>query len=149
MRVRDIMTTKVHTVTAEKKASVVQEIMEWARLRHVPVVDRGNHVIGVISQRDILQASLSPLSTHFVEVQRHQHLAQVQAGTIMHQPVQVIGPDNLVQEAAGLLRRSKIGCLPVVEQDLLVGIVTEYDLLHVLERLPSAVLDSVEPKVTC
>jgi len=66
MRVRDIMTTKVFTIGADKKAFVAKEIMEWAHVHHIPVVDSSNRVVGIISHRDILRASLSALDTRFV-----------------------------------------------------------------------------------
>jgi len=48
MRVRDIMTTKVFTIGADKKAFVAKEIMEWAHVRHIPVVDSSNRVVGIL-----------------------------------------------------------------------------------------------------
>ncbi len=137
MRVRGIMTTKVLTITPEKTTLVVQEIMDWAKVRHVPVVDRHRRVIGIVSRGDILRASLSSVDDHFSEVERKQYLTQVHVAAVMHQHVLTIDPDALVQEAAGLLRRTRIGCLPVVEEDRLVGIVTPYDLLRLVEALPS------------
>jgi CBS domain-containing protein len=142
MRVRDIMTTKVFTIRSDKKAFVAKEIMEWAHIRHVSVVDAGNRVVGVISNRDILRASLSALDTRFAEAERRQHLTSAPAIAIMHGPARTIGPDASVQEAAALMRRLKVGCLPVVEGDCLIGIVTEHDVLGLVERLPPGALPS-------
>jgi CBS domain-containing membrane protein len=148
MRVRDIMTTKVFTIGADKKAFVANEIMEWAHIRHIPVVDTSNRVVGIISHRDILRASLSALGTHFAEAERRQHLSGAPSLAIMHHPARTIGPDASVQEAAGMMRRFKFGCLPVVEENRLVGIVTEYDILRLVEQLPPDALTSGEPSAT-
>lgn len=145
MLVRDIMTTKVFTIGADKKAVVASEIMEWAHVRHVPVVDGSRRVVGIISHRDILRASLSALDTQFAKAERRQHLSGAPALAIMHQPAHTIGPDASVQEAAATMRRHKFGCLPVVENDRLVGIVTEYDILRLVEELPPGVLAPGKP----
>ena len=148
LRVRDIMTTKVFTLGDDKKAFVAQEIMEWAHVRHIPVVDKNNRVVGIISHRDILKASLSALGTRFAEVERKQHLSDAPALAIMHHPARTIEPDATVQEAAGIMRRHKFGCLPVVTDGRLVGIVTEYDILQLVERLPPGALRPGTPPAT-
>ena len=148
MRVRDIMTTKVFTIGADKKAFVANEIMEWAHIRHIPVVDASNRVVGIISHRDVLRASLSALSTQFAEAERRQHLSGAPALAIMHHPARTIDPDASVQQAAGVMRQFKFGCLPVVKDDRLVGIVTEYDILQLVEQLPPDALPSGTPPPT-
>ncbi len=148
MHVRDIMTTKVFTIRADKQAFVAKEIMEWAHIRHIPVVDTSNRVVGIISHRDILKASLSALGTHFAEAERRQHLSGEPALAIMHHPVRTIAPDASVQEAAGMMRQFKFGCLPVVDNGRLIGIVTEYDILRLVEQLPPNVLNSCDPPAT-
>jgi len=148
MRVRDIMTTKVFTIGADKKAFVAKEIMEWAHVRHIPVVDSSNRVVGIISHRDILRASLSALNTQFAEAERRQHLSGAPALAIMHHPARTIEPDASVQEAAGMMRQFKFGCLPVVKDGRLVGIVTEYDILALVEQLPPDALPPEAPPAT-
>jgi len=136
MHVRDIMTVKVFTIGADKKLFVANEIMEWAHIRHIPVVDTSNRVVGIISHRDILRASLSALDTRAAEAERKQHLSGAPTFAIMRHPARTIAPNASVQEAAGVMRRFKIGCLPVVEEGRLIGIVTEYDILQLVEQLP-------------
>jgi len=148
MRVRDIMTTKVFTIRADKKAFVAKEIMEWAHIRHIPVVDASNQLVGIISHRDILEASLSALDTRVAEAERRQHLSSAPALAIMHHPARTIDPDASVQEAAGMMRRFKFGCLPVVKEGCLIGIVTEYDILQLVEQLPPDARMSRAPPAT-
>lgn len=138
MQVRDHMTNKVFTIQVDKKMFAVQEIMQWAHIRHLPVVDRAKRVVGIVSHRDLLHASVSLVSSRLAEVERQQHLWEVPIEPIMHTPVQTISPDATVQEAACLMREYQIGCLPVVEHNRLIGIITEADLLHVVEQLPDS-----------
>ena len=142
MLVRDIMSKDVFTVREDKRLFVASEIMDWAHLRHVPVVDRHQRVVGMISHRDVLRASLSAVGKPAPKAERCHHLAQATVLEIMHRPVHTIEPSAEVQEAAGLMRRLKIGALPVLEEERLVGIVTEHDLLQVLEHLPAAALSN-------
>ena len=89
------------------------------------------------TRRDDLRAAISSLSTGIAAVEKRQHLASATLNQIINHPVHTIGPDGLVQEAAGTIRRLKIGCLPVIEDDRLVGLVSEHDLLAVLEHFPT------------
>jgi CBS domain-containing protein len=133
MRVRDHMAVKVFTIRVDKKLVAVDEIMGWAHLRHVPVLDAQGKLVGLISQRDVLRASLSDLTT--TPVERKHELGHVAIADVMRRDVLTIGPDAPVQEAARLMRKHKYGCLPVLEGDRLVGIISEHDLLGVVERL--------------
>jgi CBS domain-containing membrane protein len=136
MHVRDHMTAKVFTIRIDKRLLAVDEIMGWAHIRHVPVVDAQGHLLGLISQRDVLRASLSELASTPVD-RRHQ-LGRVAITDVMRREVLTIGPGEPVQTAARLMRDHKYGCLPVVEGGRLVGIISEHDLLTVVERLPGA-----------
>ena len=130
--VRDCMTAKVFTVRFDKKAVAVQEIMTWGRLRHVPVVDAHDRLVGIISHRDLLHAALSSVAD-VPAAERRLYLAQVPIVKVMQTAVTVIGPDASVQEAARLLRQAKFGCLPVVQDEKVIGIITEHDLLGIVE----------------
>lgn len=145
MLVRDYMTQPVFTIRHDKKLIAVQEIMSWARVRHVPVVDRENRLVGVISHRDLLHASISSAAPRISRVDRLQHLGTIPIDQVMRTEVQTIGPDAPVQEAAKLMRASKIGCLPVVAEGRLVGIISEHDLLGIVENLPNHLLPQAHP----
>jgi CBS domain-containing protein len=134
MLVRDCMTVQVFTIRSDKKLVAVREIMNWAHVRHVPVVDGHGKLIGIVSHRDLLHAAISS-AAEVSEVERTRHLWKVAIEPIMRTDVQTIGPDDPVSKAALLMRCSKIGCLPVVADGRLVGIITEYDLLGIVEKL--------------
>jgi CBS domain-containing protein len=134
MLVRDHMTAKVFTIRSDKKLVAVREIMNWAHVRHVPVVDGHGALVGIVSHRDLLHAAISSVTPES-EVERTRHLWKVPIEPIMRTDVQTIGPDDSVQKAALLMRSSKIGCLPVVVDGKLVGIITEHDLLGIVENM--------------
>ncbi len=127
-RVREIMETKLVTISASERLSTVEDIMTLGRVRHMPVV-QGGELVGVVSERDLLRASLSVLSKHR-DAERRMFLDVVEISRVMSSPPVVIGPDATIREAALLMADRKIGCLPVVEADQLVGLVTETDVLR-------------------
>jgi len=126
--VRSIMEEKIVTISANESLSTVEDIMRLGRVRHMPVVS-GGKLVGVVSERDLLRASLSSLSSHRKN-ERKAFLYAIEIGRVMSQPPIVIGPDASIQQAARTMAEAKIGCLPVVEGDDLVGIVTETDVLR-------------------
>jgi len=127
-RVRDIMETKLVTISANERLSMVEDIMTLGRVRHMPVV-QGGQLVGVVSERDLLRASLSVLSEHR-DAERRAFLHVVEISRVMSAPPIVIGPDATIEEAALLMADKKIGCLPVVAGDQLIGLVTETDVLR-------------------
>jgi CBS domain-containing protein len=127
-RVRDIMETKLVTIPASERLSMVEDIMTLGRVRHMPVV-QGGELVGVVSERDLLRASLSVLSEHR-DAERRMFLHVVEISRVMSSPPVVIGPDATIREAALLMADRKIGCLPVVEANQLVGMITETDVLR-------------------
>jgi CBS domain-containing membrane protein len=138
MLVREFMSAPVFTVREDKHLRAVEEIMAWAHIRHVPVVSTNGRLVGILSHRDLLGAAISTLAIKISQAERKQHLAASEVRALMRQPVATIGPDEPVQVAARQMRAHKIGCLPVVEGDRLIGILTEADLLGIVERMPLA-----------
>jgi CBS domain-containing protein len=134
VNVRDVMSGKVVRISADDNLRIVHEIMELGRVRHLPVVRRGE-LVGVVSQRDLLHASLSNVIGVSADEQ-NLFLEGVKISNVMSAPVVFVGPDVTIRVAARIMAERKIGCLPVVEDGEVTGIVTETDLLRYFAGLP-------------
>jgi acetoin utilization protein AcuB len=126
-RVREIMPEKMVTISADDTLATVEDIMTLGHVRHMPVV-RAGKLVGVVSERDLLRASLSNLN-ELASQQRRAFLQVVEINRVMSEPPIVIDPESSVEEAARVMVEHKIGCLPVVEGEKLLGLVTETDVL--------------------
>jgi len=122
------MQRKIVTISAHESLSTVEDIMRLGHVRHMPVVSAGR-LVGVVSERDLLRTSLSSLSRHRSD-ERKAFLYAVEIGSVMSSPPVVIDPRASIRQAARTMAEAKIGCLPVVEGDDLVGLVTETDVLR-------------------
>jgi len=128
VRVRDIMPKKMITISESNTLSTVEDIMTLGHVRHMPVVRAGT-LVGVVSERDLLRSSLSSL-TEFASEERRAFLHVVEITRVMSSPAITIEPDATPEEAARTMAERKIGCLPVVDDEELVGIITETDVLR-------------------
>jgi len=125
--VRDIMQEKLVPISASDSLSTVEDIMRLGGVRHMPVV-HGGKLVGVVSQRDLLSISLSDLNEHGSD-ERRAFLHALDIGRAMSTPPIVIEPFATVEKAALLLAEHRIGCLPVVDGEDLVGLITATDVL--------------------
>jgi CBS domain-containing protein len=125
--IRDIMKTKVIRISADDSLGTVKEIMELAHVRHLPVVRHGE-LVGIVSQRDLLRASLSNVMGLPADEQQR-FLEGVKIGEVMSEAPVWIAPDASIREAARIMAERKIGCLPVIQDDKLLGLITETDIL--------------------
>ena len=121
------MQEKLVTISASDSLSTVEDIMRLGGVRHLPVV-HGGKLVGVVSERDLLSVSLSNLNESGSE-ERRAFLHALEIGRAMSAPPIVIDPFATVEKAALLLAEHRIGCLPVVDGDDLVGMVTATDVL--------------------
>ncbi len=128
MKVRDIMTTEVVTLKVDEELSLASDIMTLARIRHLPIVE-GDRLVGIISQRDLFKASLDSVMGYDYGEARD-HLKTVTIKEVMNEEIITIGPDTEIHEAGQLLIENKIGCLPVIQGNALLGMVTETDILQ-------------------
>ena len=128
--VRDVMTREVRTVGPNDRLRVADELMQQGGFRHVVVLDEGR-VVGVVSRRDIFHGALA-WSLGQGKKAHETRLAASPAKDVMATNVVSVDPDAPLAEAAALLRKHQIGCLPVVAGDRLVGILTEGDFLALL-----------------
>jgi CBS domain-containing protein len=102
--------------------------------RHLVVVDAARHVVGIVSLRDLLEASLANLRASEVS---HAPPRSLVVSDLMSRPVETIGPGEVVAAAANRMISHRIGCLPVVRDDgVMIGVVTDADLLQAAYREP-------------
>ncbi len=130
LRVSDLMSTDLIVLEQNETLDLAQEIMHLARIRHLPVTLEGR-LIGLVTHRDLLKAQVSMLAG-ISRDESWEINSAIPAESIMTNNVRTIDPDSLAMEAAKLMRDQKIGCLPVIDDGLLVGIVTEADFLNLV-----------------
>jgi CBS domain-containing protein len=129
--VREIMTAEVTALKRNDSLLIARDIMTLGRVRHFPVIDEENKLVGVVSQRDLYRASLGSVMKYGEKAQRA-FLEGIAVKEVMTAPVITIAPHATVQEAARVMMEKKIGCLPVLEGPKLAGIVTETDMLKLI-----------------
>lgn len=140
MRVEELMTSKVFTVSQHDMIDRVFFLIHYEKVRHLPVVEKGK-VIGIVSDRDMYKA-LGPKSNSNA-IQTNNTSAELnvvpkKVMNIMRRGVITVEPDALASEAAGIMADNKIGALPVVKDKKLVGILSATDILRVFSKLEHA-----------
>jgi CBS domain-containing membrane protein len=127
--VRDLMSSQVVTLFAEQTLPLAQDIMTYKHVRHLPVVDEDQQLLGLVSHRDLLRAQISSLSG-LSEPQKRARIEEVRVRQIMTRDVWTVSPETLASVAGRTLLDHKFGCLPVVDaRHRLIGIITERDFL--------------------
>ena len=129
MLVRDVMTREVATLNRNDELSLADDVMRLGRIRHLPVVDESTgEVAGVISQRDLFAGALAR-AFGYGSVAQRRVLKTIVVKEVMTTEVVTATPDMSLRDAARLMLERKIGCLVVVEDGKLVGILTESDFV--------------------
>lgn len=112
-------------------------LMRERKVRRLPVLDASGKMVGIVSDKDLLHAAPSPATSLSVH-ELHYLLAKLMVKNVMSSPVITVGPDTPLEEAARVMADNKIGGLPVLEGDQLVGIITETDVFKVLTEVLGA-----------
>jgi len=121
-----IMTSDVFTVHPEDLVDLAASLMEWEHLRYVPVEDREGRLVGLLSHRQLLRLMVRG---------QDDSGRTVAVGDIMITEPVTVTPWTSTLEAIRIMDRHQIGCLPVVDDGKLVGIVTEHDFMELSRRL--------------
>lgn len=133
-QVRDLMNKKVHSVGRNDSLSVADGIMARERIRHLVVLDDdGSQLVGILSRRDVFRSALSRALGYGGHAQ-DKLMEQLLVKEIMTNNPITIGPDEPIEVAAKRMIEEKIGCLPVVAGERLVGILTESDFVATFAR---------------
>ncbi len=119
--VAQLMTTDLFTVRPDDLVDLAASVMDWRHIRHVPVEDDEGRLVGLISHRDLLRLLAQGLLARSGKT--------VTVKEIMKRDLLTVAPETSTLEALTIMRQRKVGCLPVVENDRLMGIITAYDFL--------------------
>jgi CBS domain-containing protein len=130
MQVKELMTADVVTIGRNDELSVADDIMKMKRVRHLPVLEEGR-LVGVLSQRDLFLAALST-AMGFGQKASQEFLKTVPVKEVMTGELITVAPSDDVTAAAHLMIDHKIGCLPVVDDGKLVGLLTESDFVKLV-----------------
>lgn len=131
LKVADVMTRAVKTIQRNDTLAAAEALMAEGRCRHVIVVDDQDSLAGLISHRDMFYSRL----TRSMGQGKYAHdkaLDTILAKQVMQTELTTVDPDTALDEAAALMMAEKIGCLPVVDGDAVVGIITESDFLSII-----------------
>ena len=141
VKVKEVMTRDPLTIDPEAPLGTAMDVMRRKRIRHLPVVDDAGRLLGIITDRDLRQATFAPaLAEHLsLGAQRRlrgigQALEDLRVKHAMTWVVVTTDPEAAIARAAVIMFERRIGSLPVVEDGKLVGILTERDLLLALAR---------------
>lgn len=126
--VGDVMSRDVFTLNRNEKLSVADDVMKQRRIRHIPVLDGDDGLCGIITQRDLFRGILLR-SLGFGSRAEEKMLDSLSVKDAMHDDVITTSPDTPLADAADLMLSSKVGCLPVVDGERLVGLISEADFV--------------------
>lgn len=134
IRVREIMTRPAVTIGWEQTVDAAWKLMRARKIRHLPVLDDAGRLVGIVTDRDLRQVVLDPAIRaelgHRADALRTRPVRE-----IMTWGVVTVRPDTEIRQAARVMHEQKIGALPVVERDRVVGMLTESDLLDAFARV--------------
>ena len=134
MLVGERMTRNPVTITEDTSIDDALHLMRERKVRRFPILDTAGHLVGIVSDKDLLHAAPSPASTLSV-YEMHYLLAKLTVKKVMSSPVITVSPDMPLEDAARIMADNKIGGLPVLDGDKLVGIITETDIFKILLEL--------------
>ncbi len=133
LRVRDRMTRPVIAIRQDATAEAAWKLMKTKGVRHLPVLDARERLVGMVTDRDLRQLILDPRLAGASRAAAT--LAGVPVERVMTVGVISVGPEADLHEAACLMHEKKIGALPVVEDGRVIGMLTEWDLLGALVEM--------------
>jgi CBS domain-containing protein len=131
--VTQIMMGSPVTLGPEDTLDLANDVISLGRIRHIPVVDAGR-LVGLLSERDLMGAAASHVF-RLKQKSKSALLKSVLIRDVMKKRVVTVTPETSIKDAAHLMADKKIGCVPVVSEGAIVGLVTTTDILRYVERL--------------
>lgn len=130
----ELMTSEPHTLGETDSVHDAWKIMTEKHIRHIPITDKDNHVLGLVSERDVLAAT-GPGAVREAKGASDEASSDVSLSDIMIRNVVVIHKTDHLRQAALYMQAHKYGCLPVVSDGQLVGIITDSDFVAIAINL--------------
>jgi CBS domain-containing protein len=112
-KVHKVMSTQIFTVNENDSMRLIKNVMQWKHIHHIPVINAKHKIVGIISASDISDID---------------KFDDYSASQVMQKDIKTGSPDMLIEEAKSLMLQNNIRCLPIVDHDELVGILTQTDL---------------------
>ena len=131
--VREIMMGSPVTLKPEDSLDLANDVISLGRIRHIPVVD-GSRWVGIVTERDLIGAAASQIFG-LKNKSKSALLKSVKIKEVMKKRVITAAPNTPIKEVAHLMADKKIGCVPVVSDGVVVGLVTTTDILRYVEGL--------------
>jgi len=131
--VREIMMGSPVTLKPEDSLDLANDVISLGRIRHIPVVD-GSRLVGIVTERDLIGAAASQIFG-LKNKSKSALLKSVKIKEVMKKRVITAAPNTPIKEVAHLMADKKIGCVPVVSDGVVVGLVTTTDILRYVESL--------------
>ena len=131
--VREIMMGSPVTLKSDDTLDLASDIISLGRIRHIPVVDDGR-LVGLLSERDLMGAAATKVFG-LKQKSKSLLLKSVLIKDVMKKRVVTVKPETPIKETARLMAEKKIGCVPVVSDGTLVGLVTTTDILKYVEEI--------------
>ena len=142
IKVEDMMTRNPHTLLQSHSLADAKHTMDALDIRHIPIVDAERRLLGIVSQRDVLAAQESILQ----KIPSDQsYTLSTPLSEIMHINIMTVEPRAGLKESAIYMQKHKVGCLPVVSDKELVGIITDSDFVAIAINLLE-LQEEVEPE---
>jgi CBS domain-containing membrane protein len=130
---REIMMGSPVTLKPDDSLDLANDVIALGRIRHIPVVDDGK-LVGMITERDLIGAAANKIFG-LKQASKSALLKTVKIKDVMKKRVITVAPDTPIKDAVHLMAEKKIGCVPVVSDGSLVGLVTTTDVLRYVESL--------------
>jgi CBS domain-containing membrane protein len=143
--VKDLMTTDLVTLKESESLETAREVMTERRLRHIPVLNEDSELVGLLTLRDVVAASVSALAG-IDEDEQHEIDACIPISAVMNREPAVVEEDTSLREAGQYMVDNKLGCLPVVSANGVVGIITDADFVALAVQLLSSVDAMDQPR---
>jgi len=132
--VEEFMTSELSTMRDTDSLNDAREIMTRKHIRHIPVTDDGGKLLGLVTQRDVLAATEPGLLNQEGSAS-HVRAVDIRLSDIMIRDVSIISQTDSLRKAAMYMQTHKYGCLPVVSDGRLVGIITDSDFIAIAINL--------------